>query len=198
MMTTSNTDTLKDHIHQMAERAGMLWFFDNHLLLVEKWAKWLLSRLPEADGTVVMAAVWLHDIYYFIDLEREKEHAQLGALEAEKILKDRGFDATVIADVSHAIRAHSCRDIMPETVEAKIFASADAMSHFSPQFYFSLAMYGQKGSGANKNLKEFLEFARGKLEKDMNGGKIFFDFAREAVRADYEKCKSFFEMGAEG
>ena len=135
-------DDVKELIVDMSENADMKWLFDTHTIKVAEKAEWLLKKLPEANRDVVMLSVWLHDIYYLIDMSREEEHAALGADEAVKILKEKGFSNEVVKGVEHAIRAHSCKNVKPETVEAKILATADAMSHFTPEFYLSIAMFG--------------------------------------------------------
>lgn len=185
-------DKLRDLIIQMSKQANMEWFFDTHTSKVAAKAEWLLKRLPEANPEIVMAAVWLHDIYYLVDLSKEEQHAALGAHEARKLLPQYGFSEEIIEGVAHAIRAHSCKDVIPETLEAKILATADAMSHFTPEFYLSIAMFGQ--AEGNQNMSQYFAWAKNKLERDFNSGKILFDFAKEAVAEDYAKIKAFFSI----
>lgn len=183
-------EQIKEHVRGLAQRANMTWLFKDHIEVVAEQAQWLLDKLPEADRTIVMLSVWLHDIYYFIDLSRADEHAELGAVEADRLLKNAGFDERIIKGVVHAVAAHGVKKNRPQTVDAKILATADAMSHFTNRFFLSLA-FGKEGS----DVDHFIEFGLKKLDRDMNGDKMFFDFAKEKVRPDYEKIKAFFEMG---
>lgn len=61
------------------------WFYETHLLAVEKFAKELLKRLPKANKEIVLLGVWLHDIQRIRGLKGE--HSKVGAAEAGKILR---------------------------------------------------------------------------------------------------------------
>ncbi|MDR1026567.1 MAG: HD domain-containing protein [Lactobacillus sp.] len=168
------------------------WLKDAHIVVVEEKANWLCDKLPEADRDIVMMGVWLHDIIHFIDLENRDIHAELGAEYARNVMQEEGFSAEVTDKVVEAVRAHSCKDVMPQSLEAKILATADAMSHFAPEYYLGIAMDGAVGK---KGIDAYFRWARNKLNKDFNGGKIFFDFAKREVEEDYKKIKAFLDMG---
>lgn len=51
--------------------------------------------------------------------------------------------------MEHIILTHSCNKDIPDTLEGKILASADAMSHYSSDFYLQIAVTGKR------NLKDF-------------------------------------------
>ena len=55
---------IKNEIKEECERSSSLrgWFYETHLLEVEKQAKYLLRELPEADKEAVLLGVWLHDL----------------------------------------------------------------------------------------------------------------------------------------
>lgn len=61
------------------------WFYDIHLLGVEKFAKILLKKLPKADEEIVLLGVWLHDLQRV--REKKGDHAKIGADEAEKVMR---------------------------------------------------------------------------------------------------------------
>ena len=123
--------------------------FKYHIIPVVKNAL-LLAKKLNADREVVEVAAYLHDIgraknWKDIELLGNKnftgdeilkkiisdKHHLLGAEEAKKILLDLGYDNSFIKKVEHCILTHRGRvDPNPETEEAKIVSSADAMSHF--------------------------------------------------------------------
>ncbi len=164
-----------------------VWFFPVHLLAVEKYAQWLLERLPEANKEIVMLAVWLHDIQRIRMINGD--HQEVGAVEAEKVLSEQGCDKAIIDRVTNVIKTHSCNDgNLPVTLEGEILATADAMSHFVNDFYLHIATLG------DRTVDEFKQWALEKLDRDYNI-KIHFDFAREEVKDKYAALLKVMEMG---
>ena len=162
------------------------WFYDTHLLAVEKFAKKLLEKLKGADAEVVLLGVWLHDLQRVRD--KKGDHAKVGANEAEKTMLEMGYPEKTISHVKEIILSHSCNsDSMPQTVEAKILASADAMSHYVNDFYLKIALLRQR------SLPEFKEWSLEKLDRDYNK-KIFFDFAKKMIKKRHDVLTEFFSM----
>lgn len=131
-----------------------------HLPLVEKWANYLLKKYPEADEEVVMTAVWLHDIGHYPI--KEIDHAITGEAIAKDFLEKNKLEQEKINKILHCIRAHRCKDVMPETIEAKIIACADSASHIS-----DITIYADMV----KNGK--IEQAKAKLERDFRDVSMF-------------------------
>jgi len=103
-----------------------------HVQEVVKLALWLGSQL-NADLEVVEASAWLHDI-----AKGQPKHAQVGALEAERILAKTDFPAAKISIVSLVIRQHEGLVRPPdspplEPVEAAILWDADKLSKLGVQ-----------------------------------------------------------------
>lgn len=188
----SKVDQIKDLIKKECSTSSSgkeeyLNIFDFHLLGVEKWAKELLKELPEADEEVVMLGVWLHDLQRIRGLEGD--HAEVGAIEAEKVLKQFGYSDEIIEHVKEMVLAHRCDDdLLPQTLEGKILASADAMSHYFNDFYLGLAISGKR------DLPSFKKWALEKLDRDYNK-KIFFDFARKKIEKRHRVLQEFLTMG---
>jgi hypothetical protein len=134
------------------------WFYDVHLLGVEKFAKKLLKKLPKANKEIVLLSVWLHDIAQVRGIRGE--HAKMGVAEAEKIMKQFGYSYPIINHVKEIILAHGCKELMPKTLEGKILASADAMSHYTNDFYLTIATTGER------DLAGFKKWALEKLDRD--------------------------------
>lgn len=101
----------------------------NHLERVWGSARTLLASLPQADGLVVMAACYLHDL---VNLPKNhpqrREASRMSAQAAVAQLAALDFPADRLAAVAHAIEAHSySAGIVPETMEAKIVQDADRL-----------------------------------------------------------------------
>lgn len=163
------------------------WFYSTHLLSVEKFAKELLKELPEADKEVVLLGVWLHDLQRVRGVQGD--HAKIGAIEAEKVMKQIGYPDQTIKHVKEIIVTHSCCNarLMPKTLEGKILASADAMSHYTNDFYLTIATTGKR------DVAGFKKWALEKLERDYNK-KIFFNFAKKKIERRHQVLKEIFTM----
>ena len=161
------------------------WFYENHLLAVEKAAKFLLSNLPKANREVVLLGVWLHDLQRVRNIDGD--HQKIGAREAGKVLKDFGYDAKTISRVKEMILSHACYSIMPKTIEAKILASADAMSHYENDFYLRIATTGEVPA------EDYNKGALEKLDRDYNK-KIFFPFAKKKIESRHKSLMKVFMM----
>lgn len=161
------------------------WFFDEHLLGVEKNAKFLLSNLPEADDEVVMLGVWLHDLQRIRAIKGD--HQKVGAKEAEKELIKFAYKKELIDKVKKIILSHSCTSVLPDTLEGKVLASADAMSHYYNDFYLRIATLGER------DLDDFKEWALEKLSRDYSI-KISFDFAKERIKKRHDFLRKLFDM----
>ncbi len=177
---------IKEYIKEAFLHSKVPFIYDAHLKAVEKNCLWLLERLPEADKEVVMLGCWLHDMQYVVDYDDKANHEVLGAEEAGRVMVEFGYDEDIIKKVQQIILSHSCKKHMPETLEAKILASADGMAHFFNDFYLSLF---KKGIGCD-DIAEFKKFTLNKIEYAFNH-KIFFDFAKEYIAPRYEVIKAF-------
>lgn len=179
---------IKNLIKKECFRLGFVenWFYNTHLLGVEKFAEELLRKLPKANKEIVMLGVWLHDLQRIRILKGE--HAKIGAIEAEKIMRQFKYSEKIIKHVRKIILAHSCNaKLMPKTIEGKILASADAMSHCINDFYLIIAITGQR------DIIDFKKWALEKLDRDYNK-KIFFDFAKKMIEKRYKILKEVFTM----
>jgi len=102
--------------------------FHDHFVPVHKYAKMLAERLG-ADVEIVELAAWLHDIGSII--HGRENHHQSGSQIARAKLKELGYPSDRIERVAHCILSHrGSQQINRESLEAKIIAEADAMSHF--------------------------------------------------------------------
>ncbi|NMB57167.1 HD domain-containing protein [Candidatus Beckwithbacteria bacterium] len=153
------------------------WFYSEHLLVVQKFALWLCKIYPTTNKDAVLLAVWLHDISRADGVD--ENHDQKGAQIARKILQENNFDNDFIDLIVKTCESHSCKKVKPESLEAKILATADAMSHFENGFY--LRIY------KNWNLKyeDALDKLYQKIERDYKQ-KLFFPEAIKKIKPMYE------------
>jgi HD superfamily phosphodiesterase len=161
------------------------WFFEAHILAVKKYADFLLEKLPEANKDVVLLGVWLHDLQRIRGIEGD--HQKIGAEEAEKVMQSLEIDKNISDQVKQIILTHSCSNELPITLEGKILASADAMSHYINDFYLQIMLT------RDRNLRQYKEWALEKLDRDFEK-KIFFDFAKEEIKERHDALKKIFTM----
>ncbi len=109
-----------------------------HVAEMEKWGNYLCDRHPQADRHTVLLAVWLHDIGHY-PLPAEIDHAVRSEQTAKELLDGEEYPANEIPAVLHCVRAHRCKDVLPETLEAKIVARADSASHMTDDMYINIA-----------------------------------------------------------
>lgn len=109
-----------------------------HVPEAEKWAKHLLKKYPDLDAEVVLLAVWLHDIGHY-PVNSEEDHAIISEKRAKTFLEEQNYSKNKMNKVLHCIRAHRCKDVMPNTFEAKIIAFVDSASHITDDLYFRMA-----------------------------------------------------------
>ena len=174
---------IKNRVKDECAANDLGWFWDVHLLEVEKSAKMILAKLPKTDKEIVMLGVWLHDLQRVRKIEGD--HCKTGAVEAQKVMQEFGYLPEKIEAVKEIILAHSCeRGLAPKTLEGKILATADAMSHFLSDFYLAIAATGQRDA------KSFKKWALEKIDRDFNK-KIFFPFAKKLVAKHYKILKKF-------
>jgi len=158
------------------------WFFEEHLKIVEKHVLDILEKVPSADKEVVMLGVWLHDTQRIRGVNAP--HQDGGAQEAKKIMSQFDYDDNIIKKVQNIIQTHSCDDKMPNTVEGRILATADAMAHYTSDFFLRIAILG------DRNVEEYKKWALEKIEKNYNK-KISFDFAKEKIKDRHNIIKNF-------
>ncbi len=130
----------------------------SHVDEMEKWARYMLKRYPEADEEIVLLAVWLHDIGHY-PIPAEIDHAIRSQERAKDFLEKEKYPKGRINKVLHGIRAHRNKDVMPKSFEAKIIAFIDSASHITTPVYFDMAKEDKE------NKKEFTAYA--KIQRDI-------------------------------
>ena len=145
----------KEHLLSTLKSADRKWFYMyTHIPQVEKWAIKIAKLLSGANMEILLTSVWLHDIGLL--LGSEGDHAVNSEAEVLKFLTGLGASPEVISQVSHCVRAHRCKDVLPQSIEEKILAVADSASHMTDDTYACFAARGE------------LQTAKEKLERDFH------------------------------
>jgi len=144
----------KDLFYKKIEEFGSdPYHLKGHVPLVDKQIRNCLIKEPTANELVCLLGGWLHDIGHY-PIPTEIDHAVRWEEIARKFLQDNWVEQSVIDQVAHCVRSHRCRDVQPESIEAKIIAFSDSASHMIDTLYLNMAKEGR--------IKEAFE----KLERD--------------------------------
>lgn len=150
----------------------------DHVFEAEKWAERILKKYPEANREVLLVSVWLHDIGYFMG-EKIIDHAIKSEGIADEFLGN-SIDEELKKNILHCIRSHRNKDVMPETLEAKLMVAIDCASHFTGTLYMFLLNYG-------KSVDSIVE----RIEKDYTDLSIFPEI-QKTLFPIYEGWKKLF------
>ncbi|MDP3794308.1 MAG: HD domain-containing protein [bacterium] len=164
------------------------WLYEHHVMVTADYAA-QLARRYEANEELATAAALLHDVADAVMKREAPGHEEKSWETARALLTETGFNDTEIKIVvDDAIRFHSCHDgERPQTLEGKIVATADALSHLKTDFYRRAFQEMSKTKSPNA----VTEWICSKIERDFHE-KILFDEVREETRPDYEKLKASF------
>ena len=164
------------------------WLFENHIFVVAENARRLSDRFG-AKEDLAMAAAMLHDVADAVMLREDEKHEEESITIARRILSECAFSEEEISViVADAIRFHGCHGTnLPQTLEGKVMATADAMAHLQTDFYD----YSLRTMQGKEPMTEICEWALKKIERDYQK-KIFFDDIRNEVIKDYERVKLLF------
>lgn len=127
-------------------------YLPRHVFETEKWAKKIIQKYPEANREVVLLSVWLHDIGQVVG--DDIDHAVNSENEAMLFLPKIEISPERIGEIIHCIRAHKCKDVQPNTLEAKILAVANAVSHMTDFYYITMTSRISKETALNKLKKD--------------------------------------------
>ena len=143
------------------------FYLPRHVAEAEKWAKKILQKYPKADKEIILLSVWLHDIGQTIG--DNNDHAVESEIESRRFLVNEGVSSEKIERIAHCVRAHRCRDVQPETLEARLLAAIDSISHMTDFCYIDMASTNTK------------EVALEKLERDYRDIGLFPKLQKEII-----------------
>ncbi len=160
------------------------WLYIHHVLWVANKCGEFCSRFG-GDHEIAVAAALVHDIADAVMRREDKGHEQKSLQLGRDLCNQAGYAKDeidiIIEDI--ALR-HSCHDsVVPQSLEGKLMAAADACSHYQTDFYL-YAFYGTNfGSYDERKV-----WAREKIERDYSQ-KIFHEEIRSEVHNEYEALK---------
>ena len=155
--------------------------FEYHFIPMVGYAKELANKL-DADIEVIEIAGWLHDIGSIVD--GRKNHHLSGVKIARKFLNDLQYPKDKIDLVCKCIENHrGSTNKKRESIEEKILAEADAMSHFSniAGLFKAAYIFEDLTQGEAK------VSVREKLERKWN--QLYFKESKDMVRNKYKAMK---------
>jgi putative nucleotidyltransferase with HDIG domain len=158
--------------------------FYYHISVVVRNAKVLADKYKVKDKELVEIAAWLHDIGRLPYIKKgykvkEENHHILGAVKAEKILKQLGYPAEKIVKIKNMILSHrSSHEPRPKTIEEKIISNADAMAIFDvlPIFFYWRA--------GRYKFEEIVNWLEAKYQRSYKN-KLTLPEARKLVKKNY-------------
>jgi len=174
------TEKVRQKFFQMIDDFGSdPYHLRSHVPEVEKWAKRLLKKFPEADSEAVILAVWAHDLGHY-PIPTEVDHAIRSEERTKEFLEEMNYPKEKRDKILHCVRAHRCRDVLPNSIEARIVACADSASHMTEPMYFDMA------KDDKENHREFRVYA--KIERDYRDLGAFPEIQSE-LKEIYENWK---------
>lgn len=189
-----NLETLKQHVEALYTAGNpeadvwVDWAYPNHVLVVAGKTE-TIAMAQGANIERAVAGALLHDIADAVTARRDPDHEAKSLLMAEELLRASGFN---LADtefvVNEVIRPHSCKELMPTTLEGKVMATADGAAHFLTDFY---PLFCWRHYGPQDDYQVFKAWMLAKMEKDFTK-KLFFDDVKQEVKPHYEALKLIF------
>ena len=166
------------------------WLYSSHVFLVADKARELAIRYG-ADEDLAEAAGMLHDIADYRMSRFDSSHEKESLTIARDLLLQSGFTTKEIEIVvDDSIHFHGCKaGKVPQTLEGKVMATADAVVHLTSDFYD----FAKRSMLLSRTESETREWALPKIERDYSD-KIFFDEIREEVYDDYMQAKELFSL----
>jgi hypothetical protein len=164
------------------------WSYPNHVLFVANLTE-EIAIANHADVELAVAGALLHDVADAVMARKDPAHEARSLELAEELLRKSGFseDKTKFI-ITEIIKPHSCKELMPTSLEGKVMATADGASHFLTDFY---PVFCWRHYGPEDDYEVFKAWMRGKMEKDFTK-KLFFDDIKQRVQPRYEALKLVF------
>jgi len=171
----------------LATKNGWLWFYQMHQKEVLRYADKLLKLYPKANKRIVVISCWLHDFSYYqaknkvgFDNRRKIHHIE-SAESASSILSKYQLTKEEIEQIKGCILAHrNSPPYLSRTIEEKIVAVSDTLSHFGSVFYFTYFKFYP-----DKSIDEMVKDDLEKLARDKRDFKLL-PGSEELVKEEYK------------
>jgi HD superfamily phosphodiesterase len=161
------------------------WGYKNHVLVVAELTE-RIAVTQQAKADLAVAGALLHDVADAVMARRSSDHEAKSLAMAEGLLQESGFtESETDFIVREIIQPHSCKDLMPTTVEGKVMATADGAAHFLTDFYL---LFCWRHYGPQDDYQVFKAWVLNKMEKDFHK-KLFFEDVKLEILPRYEALK---------
>ncbi|EKD58279.1 MAG: hypothetical protein ACD_56C00159G0008 [uncultured bacterium] len=140
-------------------------FWMHHIIPVVAYSREMADRYG-ADKDIVHLGALFHDMALIEDAE---PHDEIGAQKTFDFLIINWAERETAEKVRDIVLKHRCKLYMPETLEEKIVATADALAHFFPDFHGSGASLVAREDHAQMRILDIE-----KLEREY-ADKVFFE-----------------------
>lgn len=168
------------------------WIFEGHNEVVVKWVE-KIAETQKFNLEFVKIAAYLHDLAYAWTDKNDPTCEQQSEDRAREILERERFTQEEIKIiVDQIIKGHGMHDGKePDLIEAKVLATADAMAHFTTDFY--LVVCWNRYLFEKKSLSEYKAWVLKKMKRDFEN-KIFFEECRHVANPYYNALKTIFSL----
>lgn len=166
------------------------WVFNGHIKIVANWVE-DISKKYDFDKESVIAAAYLHDIGYSWTTKSDPDLEEKSESKAREILKEAVYSeekiSFIVDKIIHGHGMHIGKE--PEYIEAKVLATADALAHFTTDFY--LVICWNRYLFEDKTIEDYKKWVLEKIDRDLNN-KIFFEEYKEIAKPYYQGIKTLF------
>ena len=183
----------KKKVFDLAKKNNFLWFYNLHQRETIKCAEKLFKIYKGANRKIVLISCWLHDIAsYHTKNDKEVLKVKLnhhidGARIAGDFLRKYKITKKEINEIKNCIIKHrNSPPYTPKTLEEKIVAVADTLSHFESIFYLIYFKIHPKNS-----LEKMVENDLKKLSRDWRDLGLL-PKSRKLVKKKFDVLKDLF------
>lgn len=168
------------------------WIFEGHIKEVAKWVKEISGKY-NFDKESTLAAAYLHDLAYAWTTKNDPDLEEKSESKAREVLKEAGFPEDKITFiVDKIIHGHGMQNGKePDHLEAKVLSTADALAHFTTDFYIVICW--NRYLFEDKSLEDYKKWVLEKIERDLNN-KIFFEQYKQTAKPHYQSLKTLFSI----
>ncbi len=140
-----------------------------HIEELQKWGQFALKHHPDMDPFVLFLAIFLHDAGHYPIIQQD--HAITWEIIARQFLEQEGVAQELIDKVAHCVRSHRCRDVLPQTEEAKMMTTIDSATHFTdPLFYLNVLVHP---AFPKSNILELYDHLEAKMDRDYRDVQLY-------------------------
>lgn len=168
------------------------WVFEKHNKVVAGWVE-DIAKHHHFNKDAVLAAAYLHDLAYAWTSKNDPKLDEKSESEAHQVLTKAGYSQTersfIVDKIIHGHGMYNKK--VPKTIEAKVLATADALAHFTTDFY--LVMCWNHYLFEDKKLDSYKTWVLKKIERDYYN-KIFFTKYKKIAKPYRESLKRLFSL----